>query len=226
MSLSILCISKLEAFALPFIMEMSRLAAVLDAQLVLAADGPEAFAQATTMSYHRLPTIVGVQSQGYLESVHDMALQNCRGQFVLRLDDDERCSRAMVKWLQLEAYKAYEHWKFPRAHLFRDEQTVLMHPQLWPDHQTRLSLFSLAGGRSWIHAGSPFGGGTEAPVVLEHHKFLVKSVEERQAIAARYDQIQPGSGTGGMLAFNLPELCGVELRTAPLGEGIAMEVGR
>lgn len=219
---SLLCITKAEPFALPFLHQMSILADLLKTEFILAVDAPiESYLQ-------KVRTIVAtqyvaVQSAGYLESVHDMVLTHCTGRYVLRLDDDEAVSPAMERWLVAREYLSAPHWKFPRAHLFGSRDRVLMHPQLWPDHQTRLSLKSMAGGRNHIHAGSPFGGGAEAPVVIEHWKYLVKTIEERREIAARYDSIQMGAGTGGMLAFNVPEDCGPQV-TAPLGDGTAADI--
>lgn len=202
--LSIVCVTKAEPYALPFLEHLSLVASKTNAQLVIAADGPDAVKPLLDMTWMRYPLIASVTSKGYIESVLDQALSYCDGQYVLRLDDDERCSDAMVAWLVDGGYTADDHWKFPRAHLWGDERHVLMHPQLWPDHQTRLSVRIKAGQRKSIHCGSPFGGGAEAPVLIEHHKFIVKTVEERRAIVARYDRIAPGAGSG-MLVFSVPE---------------------
>lgn len=222
MMLSIVCVTKSEPYAIPFLTTMCDLALHLGGQAVLVGDGVEAEVSLTVRYGDLSHTKIGrVNSKGFIESVLDQALMFCDGQYVLRLDDDEQCSPAMVNWLKEQLYRHAPHWKFPRAHLYGPEKLVMMHPQLWPDHQTRLSIHTMAGGRRWIHCGSPYGGGAEAPVVLEHHKFLIKSLEERRAIAQRYDSIQPGAGTGGMTAFNLPELTQWNGRLVPLGSGIA-----
>lgn len=224
--LSILTITKAEPFAERFLASMNRLSVSLNAQHVVAADGQEAAKTLLNMTWLRLPLIIVVNSKGYLESVHDDALIYCDGEYVLRLDDDERCSPAMIDWLLREEYRKADHWKFPRAHLWKDTSTVMLTPQLWPDHQTRCSKYALAGGRTWIHCGSPFGGGEEAPCVIEHHKFLVKSFEERQAIANRYDQISRGAGSSGMLAFQLPEAAYADqdVWLTRLGQGFASDI--
>jgi hypothetical protein len=111
----------------------------------------------------------------------------------------------MLTWLFHGHYWHADHWKFPRVHFWGDDQTVLMTPHLWPDHQTRLSTKSKSYGRRSVHAGSPFGGGEAADVCIEHHKFLIKSREERLGIAQVYDGVHPGFGTGGMKPFSLPE---------------------
>jgi hypothetical protein len=85
-----------------------------------------------------------------------------------------------------------------------DEVRVITTPPLWPDHQTRLSTREKSFGRNHIHCGSPFGGGELAPYPILHHKFVIKSLEERQEIVRRYDEIQPGAG-GGFWQFSVPE---------------------
>lgn len=218
MDLAILCITKMEAFAIPFVKKMSEIARSLDSELVIAADGSRAMRSVEDfLPYARS---VEVKSQGYLESVHDEAVDHCRAEYILRLDDDERCSPAMIDWLHQRNYRTHDHWKFPRAAMW-SPITYLRSPSLWPDHQTRLSVRSKMKGRGHIHAGSPHGGGWCAPVAIEHHKFLVKSVEERRKIAKTYDRIMQGSGTGDFFkAFHLPEeVYGLDLPLAPWNDG-------
>jgi hypothetical protein len=128
----------------------------------------------------------------------------------------------MEDWLRERAFTTSDHWKFARAHFWENIGTVLCTPHLLPDWQTRLSVREKAGGRVGVHAGSPFGGGTEAPVLIEHHKFLVHGFAERLAIAETYDRYHEGYGTGNMLPFSIPELAyagtRVELRAPGLGE--------
>jgi hypothetical protein len=201
-SLSILCITQAEAYADRFIEEMIQLAEELPrCEFILLADRVPAGSWLEGLPVTPVP----VASRGYLESVLNLGVAACSGDYVLRLDDDEMCSMAMRKWLIRGAYVSADHWKFPRLHLWKDEGHCLRTPQLWPDHQTRLSAKVKAGGRPGIHDGSPHGGGEDAGVVIEHHKFLVKSYEDRRAIALRYESIHRGTGLDGMTAFNLPE---------------------
>ena len=55
--------------------------------------------------------------------------------------------------------------------------------------------------------------------MLLHHKFRVKSIEERRAIVERYDNIAAGAGTA-FKAFSVPEeaLTG-GINSAPLSLG-------
>ena len=199
MSLSVLCVTKLEPHAARFLYIMQDLASALDAQFVVAVDGDVGEQRPAC------DVLVPVKSAGFLESVLEIGINACSGDYVLRLDDDEMASQAMFDWLVQRAYEAEDHWKFSRVHLWGDDESVLMTPHLFPDHQTRLSIKAKSGGRHSVHAGSPFGGGVEAPVYLEHHKFLVRSCEDRLRIAKTYDQQAPGYGTGMMKPFSLPE---------------------
>jgi hypothetical protein len=219
--LSVLCVTRLEAHALPFLHNLTHLAEACGAECVIAVDGDESV----------LPDIIKdttkvarVKSAGYVESVLEDAIRFTTGDYILRLDDDERASVAMANWLRHQMYTSADHWSFPRVHLWGDQRHALSTPLLWPDPQTRLSIRAMAGGRSVIHAASPFGLGQMAPCAIEHHKFLVKTLDERREIAARYEARQPGTGSGLFLAFSCPEdYYGVEMPVYDRGvvEGVA-----
>jgi hypothetical protein len=219
MSLSILCITKGEPHARAFLKDMHLLAYDLRGELVLGWDTEDDCG--CDLRNRPLLRLVKVKSAGYLESVHDQVLAECEHPWVLRLDDDERCSPAMVEWLKARAYESKPLWKFPRATLWGSPTQFLMTPQLWPDSQTRLGKKTHMGGRTFIHCGSPFGGGEEAPVILEHHKMIVRDAKQRREIALTYDRVLPGAGTGGFLPFNLPEVAYAdqEVPVATLGDG-------
>ncbi len=53
------------------------------------------------------------------------------------------------------------------------------------------------------HFFGTYGVTIEHPIL--HHKFLVKSYEERVKIAERYESISAGAGSAGYLTFTLPE---------------------
>lgn len=209
--LSILCITRLGSHAEPFLRDMQALADRLDAELVLGIDGyllpidPELAPHATRLA---------LKSCGYIESVLDEAISVCSGEYVLRLDDDERVSPEMVTWLKAQDYFDTDHWAFPRMHLWPDERRYITNPPLWPDLQTRLSVKDKSGGRRQIHAGSPFGTGRIAEVAIEHHKFLVRDRAEREALLAEYKALMPGADAWA--PFSVPEMFAEQLQTRPV----------
>ena len=206
--LSILCVTRVEPHVAPFLDAMLTLAKHCDAEFVVAADGFEAFER--LLAIRPLADdaeLACVHSRGYVESVLDYALESVRGDWVLRLDDDERVNGPLGEWLEERAFVRDPLWSFRRLNLWGDADHALETELLWPDPQTRLSVRELAGGRRSIHVASPHGLGSWAPrpCALEHHKFLVKTLDERRAIATRYEAIEPGTGSGVFLPFSVPE---------------------
>jgi len=208
--LSILCVTKREAHAGPFLQALSGLGRLLGAEVVFACDG------APIDGLPPCDVVLRVTSDGYVESVLPLALAACTGDYILRLDDDERCSPAMVAWLLSGVWQDAPAWKFATAGLWGNADRVLTMPELWPQYHVRLTTARLAGGQTRIHQRHPVTDAEIAPVAIEHHKFLVKSLDERLAIAARYDQIRPGAGKR---CHSAPELAYDELLVAPLGDG-------
>lgn len=220
MNLSILCITKAEPHAFNFLEHMAEACDELGATFLVVADGQDAYDRVRhaciTTGYQDM-----LESNGYLESIHDEALALCDEGYVLRLDDDEYIGPEFVAWLKGGFYTAEPLWKFARAHIWANpdgSECVIVNPPLWPDMQTRLGRKQYMGGRNFIHCGSPFGGGAEAPVYIEHHKFVAKSVAERRATLDNYDRILPGSGQS-FEAFSLPELAFEHYELVSLGNG-------
>lgn len=224
MTLSILCVTRGDNAAFPFLRELAEDADHMGAEFVLVVDGTSTWPMLSFLPEAGDWQLRRVQSAGYIESVLDEAIGYCDGDYVLRLDDDERISPALLAWLEGRHYEAADHWAFPRANLWGDAESVLVNPPLWPDLQTRLSIKAKAGGRHGVHDGSPFGTGRIAPAVIEHHKYLIKSREVREAQAHGYDALRPGAGTDpAMWPYMVPEAAyeRVGLRLAPLGDGDA-----
>lgn len=182
--LTILCVTKGEAYGLIFRQRMSILAQLLGAEMVFAADS--CF---DTLEANIRDVVVSVKSEGYIESILDVAVGACSGRYILRLDDDEAVSPAMERWLQAQTYLTKDHWCFPRFHLFPDVQHSVITPPYFPDWQTRLSTAEKSGGRPKVHAASPFGMGTIACVGIEHYELLAKTQEERARLAQHYYEI-------------------------------------
>lgn len=208
--LSILCVTRMGAHARRFLGDMEMLADGLGVEFVLCVD-------ADPTRFDDLGTVVSrwVRSDGYIESVLDEAIAQCSGEYVLRLDDDECVSVEMARWLEDRSYRADDHWAFPRMHLWPDGRHYITNPPLWPDLQTRLSVQAKAGGRTVIHAGSPYGTGQVAEVAIEHHKFLVRDRAEREALLAEYEAIMPGANAWA--PFSVPEMFAAQLQTREVG---------
>lgn len=206
--LSILCVTGCGHHSGPFLLHFADLANRLDAQLVLAVDNADEPAELAHNT-----TVYPVCTDGYIESVLDDAVDACPDGYVLRLDDDEKANPALIDWLERRAYREADHWAFPRMHLWGDEQHYILNPPLWPDLQTRLSVKAMAGGRDRIHVGSPHGTGRVADCAIEHHKFLVRDLPEREALLAKYEALQPGAGAN-FGPFSVPERYGQDLRLA------------
>lgn len=203
MSLSILCVTRGREEALPYLFEMKDVASAVGAEFVVAADGKIArdVINASGLDPDRTITVF---SRGYIESVLDTALTATSGRYVLRLDDDERVSVAMLGWLADRQYEKADHWKFPRAHMWGDRDHYVSSQPLWPDHQTRLSIRDKAGGRQSVHAGSPFGGGVLAACAIEHDRFLVRDRAAREELIRHYDGVAAGAGSH-FRSFYVPE---------------------
>lgn len=215
MTLSILCVTNAEPHAGSFLLRMSRLARLLDAEFVIGLDGERAHKSGFNMWCTKT---INLNGAGYIESVLDEAVNNCAGDFIFRLDDDEAASPALGKWLLSGAYKDADVWCFPRVYLWKDDQHYI--PELFPDVQTRLTTKGKAGGRNVIHSGSPYGTGRIAPYAIEHHKLLVKTIEERERILDHYETIQVGAGRRPEFAkYNLPELFTSSLTSEDYSDG-------
>jgi hypothetical protein len=185
--LSILCVSDVKHYAVPFIEEMDRVAHRLGAEFVLVQDGKD------------------VHSAGYIESVLDEAIAKTKGDYILRLDDDEKCSPALIRFLDREIYRSYDHWSFPRAHLWGNPKTMILEKYYWPDVQTRLSVRAKSGGRDKIHVRSPFGAGRIPNACLEHWCYLAKTYEERLEVGRRYHRIHSGADGGEFRATSFED---------------------
>jgi hypothetical protein len=203
-------VTKGEAHAGYFLSRASSISSYIGAEFVVGAD---------KCKVHPLLclNVIDVESDGYLESVLDKVLEHASGKYILRLDDDEVPSDSMIAWLKAEHYKSSDVWAFPRANLL--EGKAITTAPLWPDLQTRLTIKSKAGGRTQIHQGSPYGTGTVAPVAILHHKFEVRTFDERLKIASNYENVKPGCGFGIYQPYNLPERCFDSVTVQDIGAG-------
>lgn len=214
--LTILCVTRAEDCVMGLLGSLAESARDLEAECVIIVDG-DIVRDVQKVEDHfnamLLPAkVISIRSLGYIESILDQALEHTSTDYILRIDDDEQISESMFNWLDKRYYRSAPHWKFPRAHIWPpytpnmqvSEVRCIVNLPLYPDHQTRLSHRTLSGARTTIHSGSPYGGGELAPCLLEHHKFAIKTIEERREIVARYERLQPGAGSD-FKVFSVPE---------------------
>ena len=146
----------------------------------------------------------------------------CRGRWVLTIDDDELPSAALLEALPrlVEAENVTHYW-LPRRWLFPHAGRFLDEPPWWPDYQPRLVL----NDPRLLH----FPDETHRPVVvtgpsryldlpLLHADCLLNTRGQRAAKASRYERLRPGLRLGGRPlnhAYYVPEDVPAA-RTAPV----------
>lgn len=215
--LSIVCITRGQPHAEHFISLMRDASTAINAEFVIGADGYEAFVLAQDYSDVTIP----VMSSGYIESVLNQVLLSANGIWVLRLDDDEEISPALFDFLRNRSYLTSSLWRIPTMALYQDTSHYISNPPLFPDAHLRLTTWKYRGG--WddeVHAPSPHQTDAIAPAAILHHKYLLKTLEERQATADRYENITTGAGRGIHAPFTIPEVIfGDNLTLAPVGDG-------
>jgi hypothetical protein len=149
---------------------------------------------------------IAVQSSGAIEDVLVEAHSACSGDYVLRMDDDETLSAqailSLAEWGGLQSDSRV--YALPRANLWGDQWHGISSGDLFPDFQVRLMPRDREQ-RTHVHEG--IIPDSLLPGMILHHKFLLKSREERLAIAARYEKKQAGCGSGHYLQFSVPEDC-------------------
>ena len=182
MSISVLCVTRGEPHTPRFLDHFALVAALLQAELVIARDRCDiAVAGAKVID-------VNCSACPMIETVLEEAVAACEGEWILRLDDDETVSFAMLGCLLAADLTRYEAVGFPRAHLWGDEHTAITNPDFWPDVQMRYSKRQWAV-RKTLHEG-PARVDAVAPGCLLHHVYLVRDREARKECAERYCRIQ------------------------------------
>lgn len=196
MTLSILTVTKCEPHAKRFLAHFRAVADILRAEFVVAHDNcerPDCGAE----------RYVAVQTRGAIEDVLVEAHAACSGEYVLRLDDDETLSAQAILCVA-EVQLDGRVFAFPRANLWGDERHAISNGSLFPDIQPRL-MPREKESRTQVHAG--LAADAIMSGMILHHKFLIRSAEDRRCIAGRYEQKSPGCGTGHYLQFSVPEDC-------------------
>lgn len=217
MTLSVLCVTNGKPYAGKFIEQMYKDAQDIGATMVLGLDGDKA-----QSAGYPCDRSINLQAVNLQEDVLDKAVNFCDTHWIIRLDDDERMSPRLVRWLKEGMYiKArLPLYAFPRVYMWGDEKHIITNDNMWPDLQTRLGLKEYMYGYTYVHAGNPRGTGFIAPYAIEHHNLLVKSREEREAISRHYESLRPGAGTLPQYArYNLPELFYDVIEVKEYGDG-------
>lgn len=185
MSLTLLCVTRGEARALPFLSELSQLGHDLNCEVVIGAD------RCSLSIDEPNQRVVPLTGRDCVEEILNEAIDACTGDYILRLDDDESVSAGMYRWLFARAYEQGEAWFFHRYALWPDTDHLVVSPPFFPDFQQRLTIRAKAKRPPTVHAGSPWPG-YQAPVAIRHHAFIVKTYAERQAITAHYESLIRG----------------------------------
>lgn len=216
-SLSIICMTRGTIHNADFLFDLTEAAVALGAEMLVGVDGVREYPVPISLRMKVLP----IQTDGFVESGLNQLARHAQGRFVLRLDDDESISPAMLQWLKEKRYEGAPAWVFATAALWGDDKHFITSPPFWPDTHVRLTAWHLAsdwpnephGKPSWVRTARP------APVAIRHHKFLVRTYEERKAIADGYEAKLKGGGHGKRLVYNLPEAVLKQLTVSSVGDG-------
>jgi hypothetical protein len=135
----------------------------------------------------------------------------CRADWILRLDDDEVPSQALLDGLaDLTADRQLTHYGVTRRWLHGDARTYLADAPWQPDYQLRLlrniaSLWSFSGR---MHDGvEMLGEGRFVDLPIYHADLLVNDLDARREKAERYERLRPDHRTEGVSvnAMYVPE---------------------
>jgi len=209
MSISVLVVTRGEPHTPRFLTHASRIAQFLHAEFVIGCDRCEVRlggAKVVPLDASACPMI---------ETVLEQAVAACEGDWILRLDDDETVSWAMLGYLLSCDYTKREAIAFPRANLWGHEGDHLTDAEFWPDVQMRFSKRQYAIRRT-IHEGAQKIDAV-APAMLLHHAFLIRGREGRREVARRYCEIQ---GVPPHDRYWPPDYM-TSLNTSPVGDGFA-----
>ncbi len=200
--LSIVCITNGESHVMPFLLKMRHAADEIGAELVIGADGEEAMRLAQNVTNR----IVTVKSKGYIESILNRVMAAAEGVWILRIDDDEEISPALLSWLKKKSYRSSPLWRIPTMALWENSDQFVVTKPLWPDVHLRLTTWQYRLG--WDpkpHAPAPHHTDDIAPGAFLHYKYLLHDYDERKKVADHYESISSGAGHGIHKVFTLPE---------------------
>jgi hypothetical protein len=155
----------------------------------------------------------------------------CRGAWVLNLDDDEVPSPDLVMALpRLVAAEDVTHYWIPRRWVFPALDTYLDEVPWQPDYQLRLVRNDprLLRFSNDLHRPlAVLGPGRFLETPVWHLDCVLRPLEARRAKAAKYERLRPGLRVGGRAlnaAYFLPELQpGADLAPVPAADRAEIE---
>jgi hypothetical protein len=149
----------------------------------------------------------------------------CRGEWVLTVDDDEIPSHALLDSLpELSRARDVTHYWLPRRWLYPTADRYLDTRPWRPDYQPRLVLNDprVISFPDETHVPvAALGPSLYLAAPLYHADVLLNSFEAREAKALRYERLHPGKRVAGRPlneAYYLPERTDPPTREVPAGD--------
>jgi hypothetical protein len=222
-SLSIACLSRDTTGRLAAILHLYR---PLAAEIVVAVDD-RVLDEAAAALGNAADVIVGIPFSPPVERSLGWLHARCSGDWILRIDDDEVPSAALLDAIpSLIGQRAISHAFIPRRWLWQDVGSYLEAAPWSPDYQLRLvrndpGLVWFPGVTHW--PVEVLGGARYLSEPIYHLDLLDRDRETRERKASDYERKTPGRRVVGLplnLAYYLPELRG----EIPLAETPAADV--
>ena len=148
--------------------------------------------------------------------------EQCTGDWILRLDDDELPSEGLVRALSgLLADREYTHYWLPRRWVIgRDQPRWIMQHPWWPDWQLRLfrNIRSLLTYPGHLHSECLVAGasGYATEGALYHYTLICHDEGRRRERMRQYEQISPYNS---LAHYYFPGEGTVATRPIPPGDG-------
>lgn len=202
-------------YATRFVEKMRKIADKVG-ELVICATGDKAIklAEQYADSYNRVDIL-------YFEQGWHNIIELASHDWILQLDDDEELSPALEDWLVRGDWQQqpYDGFVFPTAWLFGDEQHYLTNYPVGGDSHTRLLKKEYSAREAVPHSVPQAYRRAIVPYLLYHHKFLVRTIEQRVATARKYELLMENGGFGKRMAYNVPEVVFKNYDLREVGDG-------
>jgi predicted O-methyltransferase YrrM len=154
--------------------------------------------------------------------------EQCTGDWILRLDDDELPSTGLVRALpRLLAEREYTHYAVPRRWVTSGGLNWICQHPWWPDWQIRLfrNIHSLLSYPGYLHSECVVGGAgayvTEGS--LYHYTLLYQDEKRRHEKLQQYERISPYNSRPNMY---FPSETAVACRPVPTEDGPLLQHSR